>query len=362
MKLDHNILKKYVEDSTICCEKHPFADLYIYGYYSDSGRKIIWDDINKYCRGIILDGEGNIIERPFNKFWTFQQYISNNLILLNDCQILRLPEGDFRITEKVDGTMVTLYWLHNTPYLATQRSFTNVKAIEATKILHEKYSHLYSVFNRNYTYVFEAIYPETRVLIDYGDMRDLILIGVIDKETGIPLPVPDIGFRTCRDYSHQYGHIKDFNDLCDLDLNNQEGFVIYYESGETIKLKFPWYVKAHSLLDQFMKHERFSYRWYKELAMIRQQTMPIVREKELLDSLDKGDTTFHHIRASVPPFFYLMGFDYWLHMMKDRITKHIEPIFPQPQYFDFEERMKTPHIFETSIWKWEERFLKGKDA
>ena len=245
MKFDHSVLQHYVKETFICYEKHPFADLHIYGYYESPDAPVVWDDISKNCRGIILDGSGNVVELPFEKFWTFKQYISDDLVLLNDNRIMQIPQGKFRITEKVDGTMVTLYWVDEKPYLATQRSFTNVKAIEATKILYEKYSHLFNTFNKRYTYVFEAIYPETKVLIQYGDTRDLILIGMIDKETGKPVPVQEIGFRICKDYTPLYGNITDFDDLAALNLPNQEGFVIYFDNGDMMKLKFPWYKNAH---------------------------------------------------------------------------------------------------------------------
>lgn len=358
MRLNRDILETYVDSTIVCCEKHPFADLYIYGYYEDPTKSHIWDETSKHCRGIIIDNSGNVIERPFDKFWTFKQYISKDVIMLNDNQVLRIPDNNFRITEKVDGTMVTLYWINNIPYLATQRSFTNIKAIEATRILHKKYNHLFPLLNHDYTYVFEAIYPETRVLIEYGNMRDLILIGVIDKNTGIPLPVPHIGFKTCRDFSDKYKVIKNFDDLAALNIKNQEGFVIYFESGEMIKVKFPWYIKAHSILDKFMYYERSSYLWYKEMSAIQNIKIPTIEKKDLINALELGDSSFSSIRERVPQFFYLMGFDYWLSMMKDIITSETTTLFPQPDYFDFEERMKTPHIYETSIWKWQERFLK----
>lgn len=360
MKFEHSVLQKYVKDTFICHEKHPFADLHIYGYYATSDNIHVWDDISKYCRGIILDGGGNVVEMPFMKFWTFRQYLSDKLLLLNEGQILRVPSKRFRITEKVDGTMVTLYWVKDRPYLATQRSFTNVKAIEATKILYERYSHLFSVFDRSKTYIFEAIYPETKVLIDYGNMRDLVLIGVIDKVSGKPEKVPEnIGFRTCRDYTEEYGHIRDLEELAALDLENQEGFVLYYEDGSMVKLKFPWYSQAHSILDRFMKNETQSVSLNRELSGIMKCAgMKVITIDDVRDSMSKGMTDFEDIRVQVPSFYYLMGFDYWLHLMKDIVQNDIKPLFPQPEYFDFEERMRRPNVYETMIWKWENRFLK----
>ena len=359
MKFEHSVLQKYVKNTFICHEKHPFADLHIYGYYATSDKVQVWDEISKYCRGIILDGDGNVVEMPFMKFWTFRQYLSNKLLLLNEGQILHIPSEKFRITEKVDGTMVTLYWVKDRPYLATQRSFTNVKAIEATKILYERYSHLFRVFDRSKTYIFEAIYPETKVLIDYGDMRDLVLIGVIDKASGKPEKVPEnIGFRTCRDYTEEYGHIRDLEELAALDLENQEGFVLYYEDGSMVKLKFPWYSQAHSILDKFMKNENQSVSLYRELSGIMKCSgMKIITIDDVRESMSKGTVDFEDIRVQVPSFYYLMGFDYWLYLMKDIVQNDIKPLFPQPEYFDFEERMRRPNVYETMIWKWENRFL-----
>ncbi len=358
MKFDHSVLQHYVKETFICYEKHPFADLHIYGYYESPDAPVVWDDISKNCRGIILDGSGNVVELPFEKFWTFKQYISDDLVLLNDNRIMQIPQGKFRITEKVDGTMVTLYWVDEKPYLATQRSFTNVKAIEATKILYEKYSHLFNTFNKRYTYVFEAIYPETKVLIQYGDTRDLILIGMIDKETGKPVPVQEIGFRICKDYTPLYGNITDFDDLAALNLPNQEGFVIYFDNGDMMKLKFPWYKNAHSILDKFMKSDKSAYFSFKDLSEILDIKLKRITKDDIIKALENGDEDCKDILIHVPSFYYLMGFDYWLQLMKSIIRDNKVPLFPQPEYFDFEERMRSPNIYETCIWKWEERFLK----
>ena len=370
MKFDLKLLEKYVDETTMCCEKHPGGELNLYGYYSDHITKqpTVWDEVSKHCRGLILDSEGNIIERPFPKFWTFRQYISKSMVLLSEGWIFRIPPGRFRILEKIDGTMVTLYWINNKPYLATQRSFTNIKAIEATKLLYEKYSHLFSKFNKRYTYIFEAVYPETKVLIDYGDTRELYLIGVIDKLTGVPLELPDIGFPLCHDFTSEYGHITDFNELEGINLPNHEGFVIYFQNGEMMKLKFPWYQAAHKLLDFFLHKDKLSYSYYRELSAIKKIEWKIITRQDVENTLSRGDDHLYSLREIVPDFYFLMGYDYWLEKTKalikgyDKLWNHVFDdaginINPTPE-FNVEERMKQPHVFETSVWKWEERYLK----
>ena len=260
MKFDIDSLKKNCDKTSMYYEKHPTQDLYIFGYYSNvyPFQANVWDNINIHCRGLILDGAGNVIEKPFPKFWTYRQYLSSHTLLLSEDRIVKKPKGNFRILEKIDGTMVTLYWIGEYPYFATQRSFTNIKAIEATKLLYAKYSHLFNKFDKRFTYIFEAVYPETKVLIDYGNIRDLYLIGMINKESGELMELPDIGFPKCRDYTSEYGHFKNFDDIVDLNLQNQEGFVAYFDNGLMMKIKFPWYQDAHRILDYYLHQDILS--------------------------------------------------------------------------------------------------------
>jgi len=367
MKFDLKILEEYVKEANVCCEKHPLEDLYLYGYSSEAdSRKRRWDEISVHCRGMILNKYGEVVERPFPKFWTYRQYLSEGIVLLSENKMLKIPKGKFRILEKMDGTMVTLYWINNKPYLATQRSFTNVKAIEATKILYEKYQHLFDRFDKNYTYVFEAIYPETKVLIDYGQRRELVLIGMIEKLTGLQKPLPDIGFPSCKDYTEEFGHISNFDDLVNLDIPNVEGFVIYFEDGQMMKLKFPWYKEAHRLLDFFLHKERTSMAKWARLTEILEKKSHTISTVDVWAALKKGDDALLSIKQNVPSFYYLMGLDYWLTQQAEQILfqhklkKSWNLIEPKQsiQYFDFDERFKHPHLYETNVWKWEDRYLK----
>lgn len=370
MKFNLDTLNKYLGVSTICREKHPDADLYLYGYYSQNNVPSVWNKDTIHCRGMIVDGEGNVIEHPYKKFWTYRQYLNSNSVLLNDKQILKIPKGKFRITEKIDGTMVTLYWIKDTPYLATQRSFTNIKAIEATKILHEKYSNLFSRLDRKYTYVFEAVYPEAKVLIDYKDTRDLFLIGMIDKTTGLPVKLKDIGFPMCKDYTGEYGHITNFDELAALNLPNQEGFVLYFENGDMMKVKFPWYSEAHRKLDILIQSDYSRYRAQKELRQILSLPNQVVSNIEIWEMMRDGDWNLDRLRSKTPTYFYSMGFEYWLESvrsaMKESIGKEWKDMSEadwhaaKPQIldtFDMEERNKNAHVYETTVWNWEKRYL-----
>ena len=360
MKLNFKELLKLTESGFIRVEKHTKDDLYIFGYYSDEPyQKREWNSLSSLCRGLITNGNGEIIEHPFPKFFTFKTYLSPNIALLSDSQIASIPNCKYRITEKIDGTMVILYWIGDIPYCATQRSFTNIKAKIATEILHEKYSHLFNKLDKRFTYIFEAVYPDISVLIDYGDTKDLFLIGIIDKRTGTPLEVPDIGFKTCRDFTSQYADIKKLNKLSALNIKNQEGFVIYYENGLMIKIKFPWYIEAHKALDSMFMIEKKLINIHKNILNTQGQTFPVITAKDVWNCIKSGDTELLQIRIKTPSYYNILGFDYWLTTVRDRIIPKINSsdTCPYNDIFNFNERIKEPHIHETIVWKWKERYL-----
>ena len=373
MQFDISRLENYIGSTSMCKETHPNGLIHIYGYYSDSTTPSVpnWDDLNINCRGLILDNKGNVVERPFPKFWTFKQYLSRHHILLNDNQILSIPEGKFRLLEKIDGTMVCLYWINNKPFLSTQRSFSNIRSIYATKILYQKYEHLFSKIDRRLTYVFEAVYPETNVLIDYGNTRDLYLIGILDKSTGIPLSLQEIGFPICHDYSSEYSHIQDFNQLVNLNITNQEGFVVYFSNGKMMKIKFPWYQTAHHLLDTFFHQDKGMIVNYAKLCRSLGIIPPIISIEDVEQALAENDYSLYSIKNSVPRFYYLMGFEHWLNEVKKMILGEkdqlLHDIFKGTGLslipdcvFDFYKRIKQPNVYETIVWNWKNRYLKTK--
>ena len=71
-------LKKYIEEKFISEQKHPELDLWIYNYTPKCMYEKKWDNITMSCRGLILDKNGNVIARPFKKFFNYEEYLSEN--------------------------------------------------------------------------------------------------------------------------------------------------------------------------------------------------------------------------------------------------------------------------------------------
>jgi RNA ligase len=236
-QLDRAILSQYVKDKLITETKHPTLDIYIYNYTSKCEYDHHWDDITRICRGLILDAEGYVIARPFPKFFNYEEYKSE--------QIPKLP---YEITEKLDGSLGIIYWNGEMAYLATRGQFQSPQAEMGTYILQSKYMELFHKLDRNLTYLFEIIYPENRNVIDYGNLKDIYLIGILNTKTGEDLDIyefgSDLGFPMPELYT-DYADI-DFYKMHDLNLLNKEGFVVNFQNDKQnvfrMKVKFSEYL------------------------------------------------------------------------------------------------------------------------
>lgn len=106
------------------------------------------------------------------------------------------------------------------------------------------YSQALSNLDRSMTYLFEIIFPENRIVVDYGKREELILLAIIDTKTGKEFPPKDVGFPIVK----RYDGIKDLKDLQALEEDNREGFVVRFKSGYRLKIKFAEYLRIHKLI------------------------------------------------------------------------------------------------------------------
>jgi len=228
-------LKEMIDEKLVIVQKHKDADYFIYNYSPRVQYEKLWNETTMQCRGLILDSEYNVIARPFKKFFNLEEHSFDDI-----------PKHKFEIYEKMDGSLGILYWIGNEPFIATRGSFESDQAIYANKILHQRYINVIPKLDKSKTYLFEIIYPENRIVVDYGNLHDLILLAVIDKETGLDCELEPIGFPIVK----RYDGINDINELKKLEENNKEGFVVKFENGFRLKVKFEEYVRLHRILTQ----------------------------------------------------------------------------------------------------------------
>lgn len=134
-----------------------------------------------YCRGLIWNTHtGQIVARPFPKFWNHGQPQAAKISI----------RERVTVTDKVDGSLGILYRRPSDGGLsiATRGSFTSDQAIHATALLQDQ-SWLFVVdepgeIAAETTALFEIVYPDNRIVLDYGDRDELVLLGGVDLEDG----------------------------------------------------------------------------------------------------------------------------------------------------------------------------------
>lgn len=239
-RLDITAARELVLSGFLKMRQHPTAPLVIWNYSEKCVYEKHWNEITMACRGLITDVHGKIVARPFPKFFGVDEWrgMGNEI-----------PDEPFEVFEKLDGSLGILYWVGHVPQIATRGSFDGEQAREAMNILAMKGS-TWS-FHPAYTYLFEILYKANRIVVDYADRRELVLLAVIETETGEEVGGAElqrignsIGFTVAR----RFDGVTDFDSIMALGGANEEGFVVRFASGLRLKIKLAEYVRLHRLM------------------------------------------------------------------------------------------------------------------
>jgi hypothetical protein len=183
------------------------------------------------CRGLILHDDGRIVARPFEKFFSYDQ--------LNG----KVPDEPFVAFDKMDGSLGILYWVGDDPFISTRGSFVSEQAVIGTDMI-QSMAQRYK-FRKDWTYLFEIIYPGNRIVVNYGRLTTLVLLAIIETETGFEINIPN-------DYpfprAERYDDIADLKQVLSIQNKEKEGFVLRFRSGQRVKVKFDEYKRLHRLL------------------------------------------------------------------------------------------------------------------
>lgn len=234
-----------ISQGLIALRKHPKFDLYIYNYTKQASAGHVWNQTTEACRGLICDADGNVIARPFTKFYNYEE-------LVRQC-VGKIPDLPFEVFEKLDGSLGILYFAEGKPYIATRGSFDSMQAKHATSVLYTKYANILDKLDESKTYLFEIIYndPDARgnLVVNYGDIDDIFLLAVINTASGDEDDIYD--YKDMFNVATKYDSVSDYLKFRDMQNgNNREGFVIKFANNFRMKLKFAEYFKAHCALHQ----------------------------------------------------------------------------------------------------------------
>jgi len=327
-------LYQLIEQGFVQRNKHPEHELYIYNYTAKAQYERIWNDITLACRGLIMNNEHEIIARPFAKFFN-----------LGEMENQHIPTESFEVYEKMDGSLGILYFINDVPFIATRGSFNSDQSKKANVLLNTTYRETISKLNKNHTYLFEIIYPENRIVLNYGNAEELVLLAVVETATGNEQPLEDIGFPIV----NKHDGINDIHTLKQLEIDNKEGFVIKYKSGLRYKVKFVEYLRIHRIVTQvssiniweFLKAgnsfdeilERVPDEFYNWVKLTKED---LVSKYNAIEEQCKSDFKILETRKETALYFLTCQYPSVLFAMLDKleyaqiIWKMLRPVFQKP--------------------------------
>lgn len=237
-------LDEYIERGLISKQSHPIFPLTLYNYTNECAFQRAWDDVTTQSRGLILHSHGDkLIARPFRKFFNLGEMPVSSPENFPDPWLI-----GYQAEEKIDGSLGIWWNWEGDWYCSTRGSFTSEQAEWAQDFGRRRYN--FDEIPKNVTILTEIIYPENRIVVDYKDRKELVLLGVIHTRSGL-----EVSQSVLKRYARRLGmrlpELYDIHDLTNPTFReNHEGYVVRWDNGLRVKIKSPDYVEMHRLVDE----------------------------------------------------------------------------------------------------------------
>lgn len=246
-------LDEHVKNGLVDIHFHKDLPLVLLRYSRTAEYDNLWDDVTEKCRGLIVNwNTGEIVARPFEKFFNFQTSFRPETYLEN------LPTTPPIVLDKLDGSLGILYVHEGVHYIASKGSFHSEHAEWATAWYRKNV--INPQWPAGYTPIFEMLCESVQHHVVHYGYEGLILLALINNETG-----EEADYNTLYHWAHInglgvpeiYGH-----NLLETILHNRpnaEGYVLSWSRpGCTpikVKVKFADFLRLQRIVhDATPKH------------------------------------------------------------------------------------------------------------
>lgn len=236
------LLGEMIDAGYVRVQQHPTLPLSILNYTEKAQYERAWNPVTLTCRGLIVEQHtGRIVARPFPKFFNHTEPAVQDMVMT----------GPVKVTDKVDGSLGILYPVITGHAIATRGSFTSKQAHHATQVWETRHAHGW-VPLPSLTYLFEIVYPENRIVVDYGGVDDLILLGAVHIETGQTYG-PEVAAHGWRGPTVESFPYSTLTQALEAPIRpGREGLVVHFlHTDQRVKIKQDDYVQLHRIITGF---------------------------------------------------------------------------------------------------------------
>ena len=290
-----------IKNKNINVDYHPlYPHLALYKYSNHCVQDRLWSLYSLIARGLVLDHKNKKVAAiPFPKFFALGEIFDNYLLFLTEKYI---------ITSKIDGSCIISFNNEGNWIFTTCGSFVSSQAKWAEQWAKE---HLpLDKMDKNNTYLFEAIYPENKIVIHY-DTSELVLLSIFDSY-GLEYPYDlllkekeFIGVNLVK--LIPFNSIQEVMDSAKTLDKNEEGFVIRFDNGVRLKVKGNEYLRIFNLISNLTPLSVWeSYLYDKDMGKMAQELPDDLRpdfwnilyilKDKLSKLLDEIDTMYQNTK------------------------------------------------------------------
>lgn len=228
-------LNDYKSRGLVFNQVHPIMPLTIWNYTPETQYGGHWDEVTLSCRGLVTDDKGNIVAKGFSKFFNMEEEKHE-------------ATDSFEVFEKLDGSLILVFWYEGQMIVASRGSFTSPYALEAKRLLDEKYPKFERYlrlldFKKSTTFCFELIGFE-QIVVSYPAC-DLVATGCFQDGNECSLNYANNGLLLDSVPIVKKFDGLDWKNVKGLNWKNSEGFVVKFSNGQRCKIKFEDYIKLH---------------------------------------------------------------------------------------------------------------------
>ena len=256
---------QYEKEGWIHSQSHPSLPLHILNYSQKTQYESHWDEITLNCRGLIVDKDYNVIVQPFGKFFNYEEVANRGPIPEKSDYVL--------VQDKMDGSFGILFNYEGEWVMATRGSFISDQAVKGLEIAKRLFN--LDAFEKSIAYGCEIIYPENRIVVDYGSEEKLTFLSAFYnrtfkhdiEENELPWVTAKnhfirngIGYKymvhTEQHFLSEDSMERMFTTLKNLNHHNSEGFIVrFFPSNFRMKIKFEDYIRLHRIITNISSYD-----------------------------------------------------------------------------------------------------------
>lgn len=311
-------LTEAIDAGYVLRKTHPELPLSLYTYTRTAQYERVWNEVTTRCRGLVADDvTGAVVALPLPKFFNVGEHEAGQPYAP------ALPDEPFEVYDKVDGSLGVVFHYAGQWRVASRGSFTSTQAVWAQRRLDRRDT---SGLVPGTTYLAEILYPQNRIVVDYGDRRDLVLLAAYGA-AGAEVPLAEAA-------AHWEGigsvvtvwPAMPLDELLALTASNTlpdggnatgtdaEGFVLRFASGVRAKAKIAEYVRLHKVLTGVTERDIWRSHGIQRFAGLPVKQVAQGLNCTVADIEASGGKPLDALLEQVPD-----EFDHWVRSVIDRL-------------------------------------------